>query len=139
MSEHNPQATTKLNELSPAQRLFVLARARGVNITQAAKDAGVGRTTIYKVWDTDLIAAAILEVQQQMIRDSAVALQHILPDAIKQLEAAVDSGDLNAVKEVFNRVWGKSIERKEVSGPDGGAIPLTFIQTLDEAYGGDDE
>lgn len=138
MSEHNPQTATKLHELSPAQRLFVMARARGVNITQSAQEAGVSRNTIYKVWDTDLIAAAILEVQQQMIRDSAVALQHILPDAIKQLEAAVESGDLNAVKEVFNRVWGKPVERKEISGPDGGAIPVTFMQALDDAYGGDE-
>lgn len=138
MSEHNPQTATKLHELSPAQRLFVMSRARGVNITQAAQDAGVSRNTVYKVWDTELIAAAILEVQQQMIKDSGIALQHILPDAIKQLEAAVDSGDLNAVKEVFNRVWGKSIERKEVSGPDGGAIPVNIIAALQEGYSDDE-
>jgi len=67
-------------------------------------------------WNTDLINAAILELQEEMRRDSAKAVAHIFPDAIQQLETAVKAGDLQAVKEVFDRTWGKATQRQEISG-----------------------
>lgn len=135
------QIMTLYEALTPTQRLFVMARAQGKTVRQAAKDAGVARTSPTTNWDMDAINAAILEVQERMIKDSAAALQHILPDAISQLETAVHNGDLNAIKEVFARIWGKPVDRKELSGPDGGAIPIqhTLMAALEEGYSDDSE
>lgn len=139
MDDEARQVKTCFDTLTPTQRVFVMARARGLTVAKAATLAGVARNTPATNWDTDTINGAILEIQEQMVKDAAQALQHIVPAAVFGLEAAVHMGDLNAIKEVLNRVWGKPIERKEVSGPDGSAIPLTFIQTLNDAYGGDDD
>lgn len=38
--------------------------------------------------------------------------------------------DINAIKYLVDRIMGKPTERKEVSGPDGSAIPLE-IQRID--------
>lgn len=47
--------------------------------------------------------------------------------------------DYRGVLDDIAKETGGRKSQHEISGPDGGAIPLTFMQTLDEAYGGDDE
>lgn len=45
--------------------------------------------------------------------------------ANRLVEAASD-GDVSALKEVGDRIDGKPVAPKEVSGPDGGDIPLSL-------------
>ena len=42
----------------------------------------------------------------------------------RQLIKEAETGDLNAIKEVFDRLEGKPVAPKEISGPDGGEIPV---------------
>lgn len=110
MSDESQHNITKLAALTPSQRVFVMCRARGKPVAESAKEAGVHRATPAATWDMDLINAAILEVQQQMISSPLDAIGHLIPKAIEQLEAALNKGDLAAVREVFDRTWGKAMQ-----------------------------
>lgn len=64
----------------------------------------------------------LLEIEKEAVelrrlnssRQCAVVLESLYNEAI--------DGNVSAAKEFFDRVQGKVIERKEVSGPNGGAI-----------------
>lgn len=43
--------------------------------------------------------------------------------------------DYKANEYLINRIMGKPTERQEVSGPDGGAVPVGFTKMLDRVYG----
>lgn len=136
MSDPMRQNTPLCDALTPTQRVFVQSRARGKTVTQAAKDADVARTTPSTHWDTEAINAAILEIQQQHLKDSALALAHLLPAAIAMLETSVSSGELGAIKEVFDRIWGKAPQRQEITGGDG--EPLFKIYHATSEFNPDD-
>lgn len=42
-------------------------------------------------------------------------------------------GDINAIKELQDTLYGKLTDKQELSGPDGGAIPITSLPPQ-EAY-----
>lgn len=113
MSDETQQNSTKLNTLTPTQRVFVMSRARGKSVIAAAKEAGINRTTPAATWDMDLINAAILELQQAMFTDGAKAVEHIIPDAIENLASAVKRGDIQAIKEVLNRRYGMPKQQQD--------------------------
>lgn len=43
----------------------------------------------------------------------------------KLVESAED-GKMDAMKELFDRIEGKAVSRNEMSGPDGGDIPVSI-------------
>lgn len=110
------QNITEYQDLTPTQRIFVLARARGKSVAFATKEAGINRASPAANWDTDKINAAILAVQTAIFNDQSAAVAHIVAPAIEELEKAVKTGDIVAIKEVFDRRWGKSTQRNEFSG-----------------------
>lgn len=112
------QKPTKLDILTPTQRIFAMSRARGKSVSDSAKDAGIARNTPASVWDMDLINGAILELQQEMASSAAAAVAHLIPKALAKLEAALDKGEEWAVKETNDRAWGKPSQtnRNEQSG-----------------------
>jgi hypothetical protein len=114
MSDQTSHNFAQFPTLTPTQRVYVFARARGKSNTEAAEQAGVSRRTPLN-WDSDLINAAILELQQELFSDGAKAVAHIVPAAIAELEKAVTSGDIAAIREVFDRRWGKPIARNDVN------------------------
>lgn len=130
MSDETQQNSTKLNMLSPTQRVFVAARARNKSVAESAREAGINRTTPAATWDMDLINAAILEMQQALFSDAAKAVFHLVPDAINCVGKEIKRGGpvgLAAAKEVFDRAWGKAVQRNELGGIGGGAIPLEMV------------
>lgn len=56
--------------------------------------------------------------------------------AVQRLAEIVEGADfelaLKAAEILFNRVYGKPTERKEVSGPEGGPIPFSYDDTVAE-------
>jgi hypothetical protein len=50
-----------------------------------------------------------------------------LQDLAGKLVDAADKGDLQALKEIGDRLDGKPAQATELSGPDGGAIPMQTI------------
>lgn len=59
-------------------------------------------------------------LQKRSRSDSLEALDELA----EKLLALCDQGDLQALKELGDRVDGKSSQSHEVSGPDGGPIPF---------------
>lgn len=118
------QKSTKVSELTATQRAFVIARAHGKTIAQAAEDAGINRSTPAKLWDMDLINQAIAEIQQTWIANPNDALQALLPIALEKLKESLSGGRFEAVQEVLNRVWGKPVQRSELTGANGGPIEV---------------
>lgn len=50
-----------------------------------------------------------------------------LDDLAEKLLAACDVGDLQALKELGDRLDGKSKQQTEISGPDGAPIPMRTV------------
>lgn len=50
-----------------------------------------------------------------------------LHDLAAKLVEAADEGDLQALKEVGDRIDGKPKQQTELSGPDGEAIPMRTV------------
>ena len=58
----------------------------------------------------------------------AVVAQY--PDRVRRIALKVfdlaEGGDVMAIRELFDRLDGKMVQRVEASGPDGGPIELTY-------------
>jgi hypothetical protein len=50
-------------------------------------------------------------------------------------DSYVTPPDRQACEYLLNRVLGKPTEHKEVSGPDGAAIPVSIVAAIDRVYG----
>jgi phage terminase small subunit len=127
MSDETQQNMAKLSMLTPTQRVFVMHRARGKSITVAAAAAGVNRNTPTSQWDADLIAAAILEVQQQMINSPVEAIGPLIPHAVERLNEALTKGEEWAVKETFDRAWGKAQQTTKTEQSGGLKIEIVYV------------
>lgn len=110
MRDETHHNMTKLDMLTPSQRVFAMFRARGKSVAESAKEAGVARNTPASTWDMELINAAILEIQRQMISSPMEAVGALVPVAIEQLGKAAGQGKEWAVREVFDRAWGKAAQ-----------------------------
>lgn len=51
-----------------------------------------------------------------------------MSNVLDKLVELAEEGDLGATREIFDRLEGKPKQRSEVSGPDGGAIPVTKVE-----------
>lgn len=110
MSDESQPNETKCSMLTPSQRVFAMHRARGRSVAESAKEAGVARSTPAAHWDMDLINAAILEIQQQMIASPMEAIGPLVPAAVEELAKALAEGKEWAAREVFDRAWGKAAQ-----------------------------
>ncbi len=52
------------------------------------------------------------------------------------LTAKAASGDVAAIKEALDRMEGKSVQRTELSGPDGQPLQVNHVAHLEQLYGG---
>ena len=50
-----------------------------------------------------------------------------IEDIAKKLVTKAKTGDIPAIKELFDRLWGRSSQSVEVFGAEGGPIPVTII------------
>jgi hypothetical protein len=89
-----------------------LAEAR-----EKAAEANKGNTHSSK--NNRLLSETLKRVLIQEDGKNARAIAEAL--ALKAIE-----GDITAIKEVFDRMEGKSVAKTELSGPDGSAIPVSL-------------
>jgi len=103
--------------LTVEQVEHALKRTAG-NVSAAARELGVSRTTVYK----KVNASPTL---QEILADAREELVDIAESALRR---EVLAGNITAI--IFTlKTQGKSrgyVERQEVSGPDGGAIILEW-------------
>ena len=73
--------------------------------------------------------------------------QVILPDGTKDKRAVIDAtilallhkatrGDIPAIKEVFDRHYGKLSDKVELTGKDGAPLEVNHVAHLETIYGG---
>ena len=130
MGNKRQQRATKGNTITPTQRAFIIARARGKSVADAAEEAGIDRTTPAAHWDMDVINAAIAELQMSWVTSPVDALTPLLPAALEQLGELIKGREFDAIQELFNRVWGKPVQRSELSGPGGEPIKIQQTSEL---------
>lgn len=58
-------------------------------------------------------------LKRVLIQEEAIRLRNVA----EALVAKAESGDVSAIKEVFDRMDGKSIATQELTGPDGSNLP----------------
>ena len=58
-------------------------------------------------------------LRRVLIQEEAIRLRNVT----EALVAKAESGDVSAIKEVFDRMDGKSVATTELTGPDGSNLP----------------
>lgn len=61
-------------------------------------------------------------LKRRLIQEEALRANLI----VEALLSKAEEGDISAIKEVFDRMEGKAVAKTELSGPDGGSIPLSI-------------
>lgn len=128
------QNLAKLSMLTPTQRAFVIARAHGKTVIEAAEAAGINRNTP-RLWNSDLINQAIAEIQQTWIDNPRDAIEFLLPLALEKLGETLKDGRFEAIQEVLNRVWGKPVQRSELTGANSGPLVVRVEYDDDDQDG----
>jgi hypothetical protein len=81
---------------------------------ERSSEANKGNTHSSKI---NRLAAETLK--RVLIQEEAVRLRNVA----EALVAKAESGDVSAIKEVFDRMDGKSVATTELTGPDGSNLP----------------
>jgi len=72
-------------------------------------------------------------LKRVLIQEEAVRLRAVA----EALVAKAESGDVSAIKEVFDRMDGKSVATTELTGPDGSNLPtgigILFVKPDDSS------
>ena len=58
-------------------------------------------------------------LRRVLIQEEAIRLRNVTEALVTKAE----SGDVSAIKEVFDRIDGKSVATQELTGPDGSDLP----------------
>jgi len=88
-------------------------------------------------------AALRAKLDQYLSLDTSV----ILPDGSKDKRSVIDAtvlallhkatrGDIPAIKEVFDRHYGKLSDKVELTGADGQPLQVNHVAHLEQIYGG---
>lgn len=77
------------------------------------------------------------KANEEYIKDHIIRLAKSLPKISPKLIKLAKAGDMKAIKEIHDRVMGKSITPIEVTGQDGKPIEidLSISIALDKIYG----
>lgn len=68
--------------------------------------------------------------------DGTITDQTLLDGAILSLVAQAHRGNVAALKELFDRVYGKIADKVELTGKDGEALKINHSAHLEQLYGG---
>lgn len=95
---------------------------------ERSSEANKGNTHSSKI---NRLAAETLK--RVLIQEEAIRLRNVA----EALVAKAESGDVSAIKEVFDRMDGKSVATTELTGPDGSNLPtgigILFVKPDDSS------
>jgi hypothetical protein len=98
---------------------------------ERSSEANLGNTHSSKI---NRLAADTL--RRVLIQEEAIRLRNVT----EALVAKAESGDVSAIKEVFDRIDGKSVATQELTGPDGSNLPsgigILFVKPDDSQVSG---
>lgn len=125
-------------KLTAKQECFVNEYLRDKNATQAAIRAGysmrraseIGYQLLQKTTVSEAISALQAEIEKEL-------RMQFLQDALKAREVlysvmvnpnSSDRDKIMAARDLLDRAGFKPVEKKEMSGSNGGAIEITFVE-----------
>lgn len=119
---------TLLEGLEDRELSYVFERSRSLSDLEAAKGAGIAKTTFYR-WP-EARRAELNEIAQKLKRDTVLRALLVLNQAAEKAAECIveltDSGNphvaLRAAQDVLDRTAGRPTQRQEVSGPGGEAV-----------------
>lgn len=95
---------------------------------ERSSEANRGNTHSSKI---NRLAADTL--RRVLIQEEAIRLRNVT----EALVAKAESGDISAIKEVFDRMDGKAVATQELTGPDGSNLPsgigILFVKPDDSS------
>ena len=95
---------------------------------ERSSEANRGNTHSSKI---NRLAADTLK--RVLIQEEAIRLRNVT----EALVAKAESGDISAIKEVFDRMDGKAVATQELTGPDGSNLPsgigILFVKPDDSS------
>lgn len=97
---------------------------KGTSGNPAGAKPGKSITTILAEWGEKKMKA-IPDAIKQLVDDGELTYNEAI--ALQLLRKGTGNGNLRAIKEIMDRTEGKSIQRTQLSGPDGGAVPVKFV------------
>ena len=99
------------------------ALGAGATVTEAARQAGVDRTTVHR-WlrDSFSFQAAWNRLRRDMERETEARIERLAQEALGAVEAAVASGDARVALAVLKGVGLLGGARAEIGAPDPGDL-----------------
>ena len=95
---------------------------------ERSSEANKGNTHSSKI---NRLAADTL--RRVLLQEEAIRLRNVT----EALVAKAESGDISAIKEVFDRMDGKAVATQELTGPDGSNLPsgigILFVKPDDSS------
>jgi phage terminase small subunit len=131
------QASKRLVTLTPKQKVFVQEYLLDMNASAAALRAGykwgdIGRQLLTK----NHVRAAIEEGKRARVERTEITADLVVQETWKNYQRCVDADEFSAANkalELLGRHTGAFPNKHEHSGPNGDAIPITFIEFADQA------
>lgn len=125
----------RLQQLTPNELDFVMARSSHNSVKDACKEAGLSQSTVYG-WDNreDLEQMA-LELRLDRHVEVELKLRDALPEAVKTIidglkERKYDT-KFKAAVEILDRTLGRPTQKQEVSGKIEGDMVINLSWDLD--------
>lgn len=119
--------------MRPKQEMFVKEYLVDLNATQAAIRAGYSQKTAYAIGEENLrkpeIAEAIQKAMDKRAEKVEINAEYVLNGIKEVVEEARADGEKSAALKGYEML-GKHLrlfaDKTEISGPNGGAVPLEF-------------
>jgi hypothetical protein len=119
---------TELDNLQDQRLDYVLARSKVNSDAQGYKDASISKATFYSWAATE--REYLNELSQRIKREVATRVLMVLQDnaeeaanvKVKGLKSKNEHIKQDVASEILDRILGKSTQRNELTGADGGAI-----------------
>ena len=132
-----PNANKRLRTLTERQRVFIQEYLIDVNASAAALRAGykwgdIGRELLTKPH----VLAAIQGAKRARAERTEITADLVVQETWKNYQRCVDAEEFSAANkalELLGRHAGAFPNKHEHSGPNGDAIPITFLEFADQA------
>lgn len=132
--EQQQRLTTILKDCTVKQRAYIGNRVALMNVTDAAKAAGIVVSTVQR-WPAmideaiDMLSIAAVFAAKSMLENAVIKAALVKIGGLDSLDEAVKQ---RAATEILDRVLGKAVEHKMIGGEIMNAIATKTYQASDE-------
>ena len=106
--------TEESKELTARQQQLLVELVKNTDLQQAARTAGVGRTTVYRWLEDSRFAAALARLRNEAMKDALDSVKALTTRAAQELVGLLDTEDERLKRLLCNDILGHAIKVREL-------------------------